>query len=145
MEAREDGQIQILQAPQYGYSPILLPRDIHRKVVASSDDAVDTPYGPGKRVGSSKDGSPIVEVMSKRYIMASDQVRKVPPKTETSVKLCAKDPTQTPVSEWARQAAQTEGTLDEKKYFQEAYGPEYGAELAKTMGQGLDKKGESSK
>ena len=142
MEARDDGQIQILQAPQYGYAPILLPRDIERKVVASASDAVETSYGPGRQVGETKDGCPIVEIMSRRYVMAKDQVRKAAAKVEHITKLGAKNPDTTPVVEYARQAAQTEGVLDETAYYKEAYGPEYGAELGKTMGETAKKKPE---
>ena len=134
MDARDDGQIQILQAPQYGYAPILLPRDVDRKVIASSDDAVETPYGNGKQVGKTKDGSPIVEIMSRRYVMASDQVRRPEPKVEKSIRCVAHDPTKTPVTTYIRQAAE-EGKLDEQAYLAEAYGdPEYARQLTQSMG-----------
>jgi hypothetical protein len=145
MEARDDGQIQLLQAPQYGYAPILLPRDVERKVVASADDAVETPYGNGRQVGLTKDGSPIVEVMSRRYVMAKDQVRRAASKVETSVQLVAKDPAHTPVTAYIVQAAE-EGRLDEKAYFAEAYGDAaYASQLTKSMGQTSEHKPKEGK
>lgn len=119
------GGIQLTARPDIGYDPELRAVDITRNVIASEEGSVDTPYGRGKRTGSTGEGNAVVEFPNgKRYIVAAADVTEVKPVSKTSFKMVAKSPTDASVREYLSQM------------FFAMYGDQkYADELAKTFGE----------
>jgi hypothetical protein len=128
IEPREDGQLQLLIRSDVGYDPELRSATIERKIIAAEKDAVDTPYGRGKLLGKTKDGDPIVMISSKgkeqRYVFPKDKVTAVGDQAITSVRLQAKDPSDTSVKDYV-----------EQMLFSMYGDKEYAKKLAETFGE----------
>jgi hypothetical protein len=128
IEPSGDGAFTLVRRDDLGYEPELRSAKIEKKVIAAERGAVSVPgYGVGKRVGTSKDGGVIVEFQgpdgdAKRFVFSADVVQDIKPTTKVSVRLAARNPEKTSLIDYAEQ------------YYIQAYGAEYGKELAKTFG-----------